>query len=94
MIQNTNNRNQAIDFLRGIAIFLTLFRHFGINIYLYKIGWVGVDLFFVLSGFWVSGLLFREYKKTTKINFIRFFVRRGLKIYPLFYSLYILLILN
>ncbi len=90
MIQHTSSRNQAIDFLRGIAIFLTLFRHYGINIYLYKIGWVGVDLFFVLSGFLVSGLLFGEYKKTTKINFIRFFVRRGLKIYPLFYFLFAL----
>jgi peptidoglycan/LPS O-acetylase OafA/YrhL len=90
MIQSTNNRNQAIDFLRGIAVLLTIFRHFGINIYLYKIGWVGVDLFFVLSGFLVSGLLFGEYKKTGKIDFIRFFVRRGLKIYPLFYLLIVL----
>lgn len=87
MIQSTNNRNQAIDFLRGVAIILTLCRHYGINIFLYKIGWVGVDLFFVLSGFLVSGLLFGEYKKTGKIDFIRFFVRRGLKIYPLFYLL-------
>ena len=87
MIQNTNNRNQAVDFLRGVAIILTLCRHYGINIFLYKIGWVGVDLFFVLSGFLVSGLLFGEYKKTGKIDFIRFFVRRGLKIYPLFYLL-------
>ena len=90
MIQSISVRNQAIDFLRGIAIFLTLFRHFGINIYLYKIGWVGVDLFFVLSGFLVSGLLFGEYKKTSTINFLRFFVRRGLKIYPLFYLLFAL----
>ena len=87
MVQSSNNRNQAIDFLRGIAIILTLCRHYGINIYLYKIGWVGVDLLFVLSGFLVSGLLFGEYKKTGKIDFIRFFVRRGLKIYPLFYLL-------
>lgn len=94
MIQHTSNRNQAIDFLRGIAIFLTLFRHYGINIYLYKIGWVGVDLFFVLSGFLVSGLLFGEYKKTTKINFMRFFVRRGLKIYPLFYFLFAIYFLD
>lgn len=79
------NRNQAIDFLRGVAVALTIFRHFGVNLFLYKIGWVGVDLFFVLSGFLVSGLLFGEYKKTGGIDFPRFFVRRGLKIYPLFY---------
>lgn len=80
-------RNQTIDFLRTVAVMLTLFRHFGVNIFLYKIGWIGVDLFFVLSGFLVSGLLFNEHKKTGKINFLRFFVRRGLKIYPLFYLL-------
>ncbi|MDH4461746.1 MAG: acyltransferase [Flectobacillus sp.] len=80
-------RNQTIDFLRTVAIMLTLFRHFGVNAFLYKIGWIGVDLFFVLSGFLVSGLLFNEHKKTGNINFLRFFVRRGLKIYPLFYLL-------
>jgi len=83
----TNKRNQTIDFLRTIAVALTLFRHFGIDVFLYKIGWIGVDLFFVLSGFLVSGLLFNEYKKTERINFVRFVVRRGLKIYPLFYLL-------
>jgi len=89
-----NNRNQAIDFLRAIAVSLTLFRHFGINLFMYKIGWVGVDLFFVLSGFLVSGLLFGEFKKTGKIDFIRFFVRRGLKIYPLFYLLIFIYIIQ
>lgn len=83
----TTKRNQTIDFLRTVAVMLTLFRHFGVNVFLYRIGWIGVDLFFVLSGFLVSGLLFNEYKKNGTINFFRFFVRRGLKIYPLFYLL-------
>ena len=83
----TTKRNQTIDFLRTVAVMLTLFRHFGVNAFLYKIGWIGVDLFFVLSGFLVSGLLFNEHKKTGKINFFRFFFLRGLKIYPLFYLL-------
>lgn len=52
---------------------------------LYRVGWVGVDLFFVLSGFLVSGLLFREHQKHRKIRPGRFLIRRGLKIYPLFY---------
>lgn len=50
-------------------------------------GWMGVDLFFVLSGFLVSGLLFREYKKTGAVRLNRFLVRRGFKIYPGFYVL-------
>ena len=44
-----------------------------------------MDLFFVLSGFLISGLLFSEYKKRKAISFKRFFIRRGLKIYPAFY---------
>jgi peptidoglycan/LPS O-acetylase OafA/YrhL len=48
-------------------------------------GWVGVALFFVLSGFLISGLLYSEYQKRGAISFQRFFIRRGLKIYPAFY---------
>ena len=48
---------------------------------------MGVDLFFVLSGFLISGLLFQEYKDTGSINFKRFLIRRGFKIYPSFYLL-------
>ncbi len=48
-------------------------------------GWVGVELFFVLSGFLVSSILFREHQKTGSIRFRRFLVRRGLKIYPAFW---------
>jgi peptidoglycan/LPS O-acetylase OafA/YrhL len=83
-------RFKSIDFLRGIAIILVFFRHIVIEPKLIKIGWIGVDLFFVLSGFLVSNLLFQEYKNTGKIRPIRFLVRRGLKIYPLFYLLTIL----
>lgn len=50
-----------------------------------KGGWTGVDLFFVLSGFLVSGLLFKEYIKHGRISGIRFLIRRGLKIYPAYY---------
>jgi peptidoglycan/LPS O-acetylase OafA/YrhL len=52
-----------------------------------KGGWVGVDLFFVLSGFLVSGLLFREQEKYSKLDLKRFLIRRGFKIYPPFWLL-------
>ncbi|OYT17083.1 MAG: hypothetical protein B7C24_04400 [Bacteroidetes bacterium 4572_77] len=79
-------RIKGLDFLRGIAILLVLFRHntIGDNL-LYHFGWLGVDLFFVLSGFLVSGLLFKEYKRKTKVNIKRFLIRRAFKIYPPFY---------
>jgi peptidoglycan/LPS O-acetylase OafA/YrhL len=50
-------------------------------------GWVGVDLFFVLSGFLVSGLLFTEYKSRARLGIGRFYTRRGWKIYPPFFVL-------
>jgi peptidoglycan/LPS O-acetylase OafA/YrhL len=80
-----NKRLRELDFLRGIAILLVICRHNIISNYLYNAGWAGVDLFFVLSGFLVSGLLFREYKNYGTINVKRFLIRRGFKIYPIYY---------
>jgi peptidoglycan/LPS O-acetylase OafA/YrhL len=50
-------------------------------------GWIGVDLFFVLSGFLVSGLLFREHQRFGRISAKNFLMRRGFKIYPGFWVL-------
>jgi peptidoglycan/LPS O-acetylase OafA/YrhL len=78
-------RNKRLDVLRCIAVLLVLFFHGNILPSFARGGWAGVDLFFVLSGFLISGLLFSEYQKRGSIGFKRFFVRRGLKIYPAFY---------
>jgi peptidoglycan/LPS O-acetylase OafA/YrhL len=93
----TAARSQAIDFLRGVAILLVLGCHFvvaptaaGVLAPLaelwYRIGWAGVDLFFVLSGYLVSGLLFAEFKRNGRIDAGRFLVRRGLKIWPAYFA--------
>lgn len=86
----TNNRLRELDFLRGIAIVLVIVRHKEILHFLQLMGWIGVDLFFVISGFLVSGLLFKEYQKFGSINPKLFLIRRGFKIYPIFYLTYIL----
>jgi peptidoglycan/LPS O-acetylase OafA/YrhL len=78
-------RSPEIDFLRGLAVILVLFSHHWLFTPPQQAGWAGVDLFFVLSGFLVSGLLFKEYKRDGKINPFRFLIRRGFKIYPAFY---------
>lgn len=84
-----NNRNQSLDVLRGIAVLMVIVDHYSLLIHstsprLETFG-RGVDLFFVLSGFLISGLLFTEYKSTGNLNLWRFWIRRGFKIYPAFY---------
>ncbi|MFM7851960.1 MAG: acyltransferase family protein, partial [Flammeovirgaceae bacterium] len=46
---------------------------------------MGVDLFFVLSGYLVTSLLIVEFQKTNKVNIRRFLIRRAFKIYPAHY---------
>lgn len=93
------NRIPYLDVLRGVAVLLVLGRHiFVCSPHLSgplhtvtqlwcNVGWVGVDLFFVLSGFLVSSLLFREQLTTGQMNVGRFYVRRGFKIWPGYWAL-------
>lgn len=74
-----------LDALRAVAILLVLGRHTNVVETWTRIGWCGVDLFFVISGFLISGLLFQEYKRFGDIRLKTFWLRRGLKIYPAFY---------
>jgi peptidoglycan/LPS O-acetylase OafA/YrhL len=77
-------RNLSLDVLRGIAVLLVLGRHFGSAPWS-PIGWWGVDLFFVLSGFLISGLLFQDYNNLGRIRLGHFWIRRGWKIWPAFF---------
>lgn len=99
MEKNLPIRLPQLDVLRFLAIFLVIGNHLtvcppnvspvfnGITGIWNRGGWIGVDLFFVLSGFLVSGLLFREYQSTESIDFKKFLIRRGFKIYPSFWVL-------
>jgi peptidoglycan/LPS O-acetylase OafA/YrhL len=81
----SSGRSKVLDALRGVAILLVLARHTEVSEFLTQIGWCGVDLFFVISGFLIAGLLFQEYKRFGDIRLKTFWFRRGLKIYPAFY---------
>src|SRR5450432_1712008 len=78
----------ALDGLRGVAILMVVFLHnFGFMNYFF-FGWLGVDLFFVLSGFLITDILL---KTMGKPNFLRnFYMRRILRIFPLFYLLLVI----
>jgi peptidoglycan/LPS O-acetylase OafA/YrhL len=87
-------RQIELDFIRGIAILMVLDYHFRATSIFFAplaalgfphFGWAGVDLFFILSGFLVGGLLLDEWKRTGNFDAVRFLKRRALKIWPAFY---------
>jgi peptidoglycan/LPS O-acetylase OafA/YrhL len=77
------NYYDAFDGLRGIAILMVILYHIaGFNV-LFEWGWLGVDLFFVLSGFLITEILLNT---ESKVNFFRnFYLRRAFRILPLYY---------
>ena len=80
----------ALDGVRGIAILLVLLTHLRLILTrvpfarYFEFGWIGVDLFFVLSGFLITRLLLQA--RSREHYFRRFYIRRGLRIWPLYYS--------
>ncbi len=53
-------------------------------------GWLGVDLFFVLSAFLITTLLLQERERFGTLSFSRFFIRRALRIWPLYFATLVL----
>jgi peptidoglycan/LPS O-acetylase OafA/YrhL len=80
-------RIRHLDMLRATAVLLVISSHLTWHPILSRFGWTGVDLFFCLGGFLISGLLFRDYKTTGTIHWRRFIIRRGFKLYPAYYTL-------
>lgn len=74
----------ALDGLRGLALLGVLFFHAGGAL---KGGYLGVDLFFVLSGFLITSLLLAEHRKTGRIALWPFWVRRARRLFPALLSL-------
>jgi peptidoglycan/LPS O-acetylase OafA/YrhL len=93
---------RSIDGLRAISISMVLLGHASHSMPAYlqdniffkfiSNGALGVDIFFVISGYLITKLMLAEERKTGKINIKNFYIRRALRIFPVFY-LYILVIL-
>jgi peptidoglycan/LPS O-acetylase OafA/YrhL len=88
----------ALDGLRGVAILLVMLLHFQLDrpdtslgrayVSIVDTGWAGVDLFFVLSGFLITGILYDN--RSDPHYFRTFYVRRALRIFPLYYGFLVL----
>jgi peptidoglycan/LPS O-acetylase OafA/YrhL len=89
---------RPLDGLRTLAILMVVAQHCGIEFVsaglgstpilsfpLIQGGWSGVDLFFVLSGFLIGKQLLREFQETGTVRVKRFILRRGLRIWPLYF---------
>ncbi len=94
-------RFPALDGVRALAVFMVWVNHFGggehggrvlnlLNDFRAR-GWVGVDVFFVLSGFLITGILY-DTRNDSKF-FLRFFARRAVRIFPVFYLVVAVLLL-
>lgn len=70
----------SLDGLRSIAVYLVVLFHAGIPAL--AGGFVGVDLFFVLSGFLITSVLLKEFSTTGEIRLMRFYARRVRRLLP------------
>jgi peptidoglycan/LPS O-acetylase OafA/YrhL len=90
-LQNTvPEKLHGLDHLRALAITLVFFTHYPSDEFPDKVlalkyfGWIGVDLFFVLSGFLIARQLFTELKIQNNISLKKFFIKRFFRIIPVY----------
>ena len=92
-----SGRIAVLDGVRGIAILLVIVfhgsdaflagRHAGLFARIaHEGGHLGVDIFFVLSGYLITSILFSEYKRDGRIDLGRFYWRRARRIFPAYYA--------
>jgi len=90
-----NSHIKPLDGLRGLSIILVIIAHTmhssGVPSFFYAIdedetfGSLGVNFFFFISGFLITGLMLKEYIRTGCISFKGFYWRRLIRIFPVFY---------
>jgi peptidoglycan/LPS O-acetylase OafA/YrhL len=94
------SQEPGLDALRAFAVLMVICTHFALpewpraggsptaltRIPIFHFGWTGVDLFFVLSGLLIGRQLWREVQRTGTVRVGRFLLRRGLRIWPLYFA--------
>src|SRR5205823_13267798 len=83
-------RQPGLGLLRALAIIVVIIYHAGIMGFpapgrVDRFGWIGVDLFFVLSAYLIGGQLMAPLSRSRPIDLWRFFARRALRIIPAYF---------
>lgn len=78
-------RFPALDGLRGIAATMVVIFHYGGPTWERLHGWIGVHIFFVLSGFLITTLALREEHQHGRLSIRNFYIRRATRILPAYY---------
>jgi peptidoglycan/LPS O-acetylase OafA/YrhL len=87
----SRERQPGLDLLRALAIILVVIYHAGIMGFplpgrVHRWGWIGVDLFFVLSGYLIGGQLLADLAHSERVRLGRFYARRALRIMPAYFA--------
>mgnify|MGYP001467044554 FL=1 len=80
------NYRPEIDGLRAISVFAVIFYHANFIIYdnfFFQGGFLGVDIFFVISGYLITSLILKEIEVTGRFYFVNFYQRRARRILPM-----------
>lgn len=86
------NYRPEIDGLRGLSVLAVVIYHLDIklnNFYLFGSGFLGVDVFFVISGFLITSIILKELQTTGSFSFLYFFERRIRRILPVLLTILI-----
>jgi Predicted acyltransferases len=100
-----SSQEPALDALRAAAVLLVICTHYALPQWptahgpeiaathwpMFYYGWTGVDLFFVLSGLLIGTQVWREVERSGTIDIPRFLLKRGLRIWPLYFVVLTLL---
>ncbi|HEX8613643.1 MAG TPA: acyltransferase [Telluria sp.] len=85
-------RIEGLDTLRALAVTLVVLHHYVLFVsradtfgWVGKIGWIGVDLFFALSGYLIGNQIFAAMRSPREFSLARFYGRRALRTLPVFY---------